>query len=51
MDDFEPIKKTNYFKNNSKKYIYISALLLVFLLGTSYSLTFFVQNKKVVKEP
>ncbi len=48
MDDFEPQKKDKIFtKSFISKYLYIIVIGLVVLFGTSYSLTFFVQDKKI----
>ena len=49
MEEFEPEKKTKIFtKSFLSKYLYIIVLGLILFLGTSYSLTFFVQNSKIV---
>ena len=45
--EFEPIKKDHYLKNFLKKNAYVLILGVILLLGTSYSLTFFIQNKKI----
>ena len=45
--DFEPIKKENHIKSFLTKNIYLLILGIMLLLGTSYSLTFFIQNKKI----
>ena len=48
MDNFEPQKKDKIFtKSFISKYLYIIVIGLVVLFGTSYSLTFFVQDKKI----
>ena len=49
MEEFEPKKKIKIFTREFfMKYSYVFILALVLLIGTSYSLTFFVQNKKIV---
>ena len=45
--EFEPIKKDHYLKNFLKKNVYVLILGVILLFGTSYSLTFFIQNKKI----
>ena len=48
MEEFEPKKKIKIFtKEFYMKYSYVFILGLFLLIGTSYSLTFFVQNKKI----
>ena len=50
MEEFEPIKKVKLGKLFYFKYVYvIIAIILVFLLGRSYSLTFFKQNYKIAE--
>lgn len=46
MNEPELVKKKE--KNNFfKKYVYVFVIGLVMLLGTSYGLTFFIQNKRI----
>ena len=46
--NYEPKKKNkNSVKQFLSKYIYVIALALVLILGTSYSLMFFIQNRKI----
>ena len=48
MEEFEPKKKVKIFtKEFISKYAYVFILAFVLFLGTSYSLTFFTQNKKI----
>ena len=48
MEEFEPRKKINIFtKEFFSKYSYVFILALILIIGTSYSLTFFIQNKKI----
>lgn len=48
MKEFEPKLKTKFFSREFfSKYIYIFVVGLCLLLGVSYSLTFFIQNKNI----
>ena len=50
MEEFEPIKKVKFSKLFYFKYVYvIIGALIIFLLGRSYSLTFFKQNYKIAE--
>ena len=50
MEEFEPIKKVKLGKLFYLKYVYVFiAIVIVFLLGRSYSLTFFKQNYKIAE--
>ena len=47
MEEFVPVKKKQFMKNLSKRYVYIAFVGIIFLFGVSYSLAFFNEIRNV----